>query len=95
MSYITEVLVYDARHEDIERVNIWLDANSKGQCLNKIDMDAAGGHKWFTGQVYAAAINYAPIAELEDCLRINLLPSAMIVMDTEGDDRRQFNGARK
>ena len=61
MSYITEVVVLGAYPRTIERLNNWLKHHDgRQQQLRKIDMDAAGGTKFFVGSVWAAAFNYVP-----------------------------------
>ncbi len=63
MSYITEVVVFGAREQEIEPLNKWLyeEDSERHQQLMPINMDAAGGTKYFTTKVWAAAFNYVPI----------------------------------
>lgn len=62
MSYITEVLVHGAHEKQIERVNAWLREHDteRAQQFQQINMDAAGGTKYFVSDVWAAAFNYMP-----------------------------------
>ena len=70
MSYITNVLVQGARQEQIDALNEWLsEHDDRQQRFEKIDMDAAGGTKYYVADVWAAAFNYMPIdllAKLRD-----------------------------
>ncbi len=72
MSYITDVIVYDAHAADVERLNDWLRENDprKQQLVNvrPVLEDAAGGTKWFVSDTWAAAFNYLP-DEFEEKLR--------------------------
>lgn len=91
MSYITNVLIYGASEKDVEALNEWIKANDqeRKQFLGRINMDAAGGTKFFTDDVWAAAFNYAP-SGLRGKLRDpstwgNGLLSVMVFVDGEDD----------
>ena len=62
MSWIDEALLYDCygNAEVIEQVNGELAERDpdRRQQFAPLDMDAAGGAKFFTGNVWAAAFNY-------------------------------------
>lgn len=62
MSLITPVMLIGVHEEDIKQVNEWLLENDKDrkQQLQQINMDEAGGNKFFTTKVWAAAFNYLP-----------------------------------
>ncbi len=70
MSHITNVLIQGARPSDIDKLNEWLRVNDeREQQFNKIDMDAAGGVKYYVVDVWAAAFNYGPVGDLIPKLR--------------------------
>lgn len=92
MSYITDavILVAFAREEEHlhERIVMPLPFDRRGQSFRKIDMDGAGGCKFFSSDVYAAAFNVVDGEELEAWFKS--LPwgdydSAFLVWETEGE----------
>lgn len=70
MSYITDVVIYGAKKEAMDNVNAWLQENDpeRHQALQPLDVDVAGGSKFFTSSIYAAAFNYMPL-DLIDLLK--------------------------
>jgi hypothetical protein len=71
MSLITDVLVVTLLAETaaIEQVNAHLAAtDQRGQQLRPLNMDAAGGTKFSSFRVYAAAFNYVDYPGLRDSL---------------------------
>ena len=87
MSYITDILIHGANSEIIDKINLWLENHAEGQHFNRIDMDAAGGHKSYCPDVWAASLNYCPV-DLFSILKqpttwgVGLL-SVMIIIDDE------------
>ena len=71
MSVITDVVVVTlfAETAAIEQVNAHLAAtDQRGQQLCPLNMDAAGGSKFSSFHVYAAAFNYVDCPELRESL---------------------------
>jgi len=60
MSYITSVLIQGAHQKDIDKLNAWLLENDEArqQQFRQINMDEAGGTKYYVVDVWAAAFNY-------------------------------------
>lgn len=71
MSYITNVLVQGSVTKEIQALNEWLrEADTeRTQQFQQINMDSAGGTKWYVVDVWAAAFNYGPMEELLAKLR--------------------------
>lgn len=72
MSYITDVVVvvWFARDEVEKELLAPLPFDTeRHQSLRKLDMDGAGGSKYFMGDVYAAAFNYLLCDEFETWIR--------------------------
>lgn len=69
MSYITHVIVQGADQQQIDGLNEWLRENDERQQeLRPINMDAAGGTKYYVIDVWAAAFNYMPLGLREKLL---------------------------
>lgn len=85
MSVITEVLVCGMGEPTA--LNEWLLENDpdRRQQLQKIDMDAAGGTKVFVIDVWAAALNYAPVGTLDAVKRL-LPPGWAYIVKIEDDE---------
>lgn len=91
MSVITDVIVFLAYtgNKDIDRLLLEADLgkSSRPQHLTRLDEDLAGGGKWMTSQVYAAAVNYADV-DLDDWFRAlpwHAYDRALLAWDREGD----------
>lgn len=71
MSVITHVLVQGASPHDMAALNEWAFAADpeRHQKFEMIDMDKAGGSKFFVEDVYAAAFNHFPWWDLLDKLQ--------------------------
>lgn len=100
MSLITDVVVVCMYPENdaIEHVNKLLaaDESYKGQQLAPLNMDAAGGFKAITADVWAASFNYGDISSLHGYL--TAAPwrhpgSVTICIDGETVEERIFPGS--
>ena len=102
MSYITEVLIHGADERQIASLNDWLresDVEGRQQFV-RINMDAAGGAKYYTSKVWAAAFNYVPsalFAKLRDpeTWGTRVLLIAIIIDDEEGTEAFCFDGSER
>ncbi len=67
MSYIDEVIVQGVSTRKMAEINAWLTTHDteRHQQFEQINMDAAGGTKFYASPVWAAAFNYPPAALLE------------------------------
>lgn len=79
MSLITDVLIFS--RQEPKALNEWLRENDpeREQQLRQIDMKHAGGTKFFTTDIWAAALNYAPTGTLDAVKRLAPPGSAWIV----------------
>ncbi len=68
MSSITKMVIYIGFRDEaaMARLNAWCAEHDtdREQQFEKLNMDAAGGMKVFTGQVWAMAGNYFPAEDL-------------------------------
>lgn len=85
MSLITNVIVYGMGEPTA--LNEWLleHDDERQQQLQKIDMDAAGGVKFFVADVWAAALNYAPVGTLDAVKRLTP-PGWAYIVEIEDDE---------
>lgn len=93
MSLITDMLIFTSFDEDaaMKRLNAWCVEHDpeRTQRFERLDTDAAGGTKWFTGNVWAMAGNY-----FRHELLVEAFPSfgwrdpecVVLIVDHEGDD---------
>ncbi len=72
MSSITDMVIFAGAMDDeaMARLNAWCAERDteRGQQFRKLDVDAAGGVKVFTSDVWAMAGNYFPYEDLVEAL---------------------------
>lgn len=84
MSSITSVVLITSLREDkfVGQVNEWIVSKGAGP-LCKLPGDDAGGNKWLTVDVYAAAYNYMPFCAAD---LIGILHTLQpLLLDSGGD----------
>jgi hypothetical protein len=70
MSVICDALLFisKGRQGDIEKVNEAINDEARGQGFERLDMQGAGGSKFFSGEVWAAAFNHVTPSRVEDAV---------------------------
>lgn len=95
MSYITKMVIYTAYDDAaMARLNKWCaEHDEREQQFERLDMDAAGGTKVFTSQVWAMAGNYFAAEALAEVFPTFgwLYPEvAVLIIDDEHSDAAQI-----
>lgn len=74
MSVIVDaaILLSGHEHDAIEAVNARLreEDTARRQQFQKLDVDKAGGSKWFTGEIWAAAFNHLIPHDIEEAVAV-------------------------
>lgn len=90
MSTLTEVTLWADILNDREEIVSAITASIAGepfQALVELDVEAAGGSKFFCGKVYAACFNYvSPERVIEHLEAVPWHGAAVAVIDYEHDD---------
>lgn len=92
MSVFFNALIIDGGPSDrkaiIELEDLMKSADpEREQTFNKIDMDSAGGSKWFTNDVYAGCFNHFIPDDIEKCIEKTKweYPDSVIFVRNSGD----------
>lgn len=92
MSLLTEAIVLHADDELMEKLNDTISRmdNARRQEFRRIDMDNAGGTKWYVEQLWAACFNYFQASQIkaaadEAWCREEYNPACILAQNEEGD----------
>lgn len=100
MSSITRMVIYTAYDDEaMGRLNAWCaERDERRQQFEPLNMDAAGGFKVFTSQVWAMAGNYFPHEDLIDAFPSfdwRYPQAAVLIVDDSHTDTCQIIRARE
>lgn len=93
MSLITDMVIFTGmdEHDAMDRLNAWCGQNDpRKQQFRPLDPDAAGGSKFFCGEVWAMAGNYFPHQQLIETFadfNWRYPEHVVLIVDAETDDR--------